>query len=185
MRRLGEILEALDSLARTGWMLRGVPPSVAETVSSHLFKSAVIAFEVAVRLRERGVAVDPYRAAAIALFHDIGESIIGDIPRTAGIRDAKREAELRAVETLPLSPDAKNLVAEFEAGSSTEALVAKLAEHIATLVRAAWYERLGYRVGEIEDSMARGISSLVDGRPELKEAVNEILGRLGYTRRDV
>ncbi|RLE92451.1 MAG: phosphohydrolase, partial [Thermoprotei archaeon] len=32
---LDELLQALKNLSRTGWMLRGVPHSEAETVAEH------------------------------------------------------------------------------------------------------------------------------------------------------
>ena len=154
------VLRALESLARTGWMLRGVPPGEAETVAAHLFKAAVIALDIGYRLRDEGVQLEPERAALIALLHDTGESIIGDIPKTAGISEAKKRAEQRAVDSLPFHPRVRELVHEFEEDSS-EALLARLAESLATLLRAIDYERQGYPVGEIRESMKRVIASVL------------------------
>ncbi|MFN4046079.1 MAG: HD domain-containing protein, partial [Acidilobaceae archaeon] len=77
--KLGEVLAALTSLARTGWMLRGVPHSLAENVAEHLFVSAIIAYEIAVEASKRGLPVNPEKAAAVALVHDLAEALIGDI----------------------------------------------------------------------------------------------------------
>lgn len=163
---LGGILEALYSLARTGWMLRGVPPQLAETVAHHLFASAVIASELGWRLRDLGIDVNVDRAAALALAHDLGESVIGDISRRAGLGRAKREAEARAFESLPLSRGVKEYFREFEEASSIEAAVARVSELLATFWRACAYSRQGYGVEEI-------------GRSTLEEALR-LAGEWGF-----
>ncbi len=178
---LAETIIALSSLARTGWMLRGVPHELAETVAEHSFAAAILSFELSVRLRENGAGIDPYKTAAIALLHDVGESVIGDIPKTAGIAEAKRYAENRALEYLALSDEAKKLVGEFDAQSTTEAVVAKISESLATLLRACHYKRMGYRVDEIIESMKAVIKhmlslSRVSGYGGLvEEFVSEVL----------
>ena len=147
--RLSEILEALGSLSRTGWMLRGVPPAMAETVAQHLYSSSIIALELAFAALDRGFRVDPYRAAAIALAHDIPEAVVGDITRRAGLGGVKGEAEMRALETLNVSPGLKGLFSEFREGRSVEAYIARIAEDLATLSKAYWYKLRGYNVDDI------------------------------------
>ncbi|BAA81372.2 conserved hypothetical protein [Aeropyrum pernix K1] len=159
MKSLGEVLEALSSLSRTGWMLRGVPHQLAETVAEHLFASAVIAGEIAWRARSSGLQASPEKAVAIALYHDMAESVIGDISKRAGLSRAKREAEARAFASLPLSEGVKNLFREFEEASSPEARIARVAELLATLWRSCVYVRLGFGVedigrGSLEEALA-------------------------------
>lgn len=154
------VLRALQSLARTGWMLRGVPAGEAETVAAHLFKSSVIALDLGYRLRDKGYQVDPIEAAIIALLHDMGESVIGDIPKTAGIGEAKKKAEHRAVENLPFHKSLRDFIIEFDE-ESEEALLARLAESLATLLQALDYEKRGYNVGEIRQSMELSIKSIM------------------------
>ena len=157
------MLEALSSLARTGWMLRGIPSCLAESVAEHSFWASVLAFEIAVRLRTKGRDVDPYRAAAIALFHDIGESVIGDIARVAGIsREEKLKAERMAVQSLPLTDEAKKLQEEFDRGETDEALVARLSESLATLIKAIVYGYKGYNVNDIKENMEKIIKEITD-----------------------
>ena len=177
MGSLVEMLEALSSLSRTGWMLRGVPHVLAETVSDHSFWSAVIGYELGVSARRRGVRVNPERVAVIALLHDTAESVIGDIPKTAGISEAKEEAEARALGSLPLSPEAKSLVREFMEGETVEALFARAAEVAATIVRARVYMGEGFeRVGEIADNLAEYLRGITEGMPVLREVLAEVLG---------
>jgi len=178
-RRLDEVIIALASLARTGWMLRGVPSQLAEPVSTHSFTASLLAFEIASHLTSKGHQLDAYRAAAIAVLHDLGEAIIGDIPKTAGIGEAKRAAEARAVESLPISQAAKGLISEFEEKGSEEAVIARIAELAATWVMGKYYSSIGYNVGEIIESSRRAIRELVEGR-SWKKDLEEFLGsRLG------
>ncbi|MCE4601899.1 MAG: HD family hydrolase [Desulfurococcales archaeon] len=175
MERIGEVVEALSSLARTGWMLRGVPSQLAETVAEHLFTSALLALEIGFRAKDRGLNLDPYRAAVIALVHDVAESVIGDIPKTAGID--KSEAERRALASLPLHGEVLRLFEEFEEASTLEALVARIAELGATVVRARRYRELGYtRVEEIEESSIGAMERLLEGAPgPIRMAVEDVL----------
>ncbi len=176
---LGDMLLALVSLARTGWMLDGVPARDAETVAEHVFTAAVIALELGERLKARGLQVSPERAAAIALAHDLAESVIGDVTRrAAGLGEAKRRAEAEAYESLPLSPGVKSLYREFEEGGSLEALVARASELLATAWRAKVYVSRGYRVEGILESTLRE-SLAVAGRGGFRAELERLAEELG------
>lgn len=179
MEGLREVIETLSALSRTGWMLRGVPNSLAETVAEHSFHASLIALELSLRLRDKGYVVDPYKAAVMALVHDLGESVIGDIPRTAGISDAKREAEMNAVSSLPVHDSVKELIREFEDMEAEEAFIARLSESLATIMKARWYMGLGYRrVSEIESNMVEVVKRMLSEKEYsgvLKEVISSIL----------
>lgn len=153
--RLPEIIVALSSLARTGWMLRGVHGSLAESVAEHLFASALIAYELALRARKRGLEVSAERAMAIALVHDIAEAVIGDISRRAELGEAKERAERRAFEALSISPEIRELYEEYKTGRSLEAAIAKIGDELATHLVAKNYLRLGYGVEDIAQGSLR------------------------------
>ena len=175
---LGSVLRALYNLARTGWMLRGVPPSQAETVAQHSFLASILALELAEEARHRGVEVDPLRASAIALLHDAAEAWVGDIPKPAGLEEAKVEAEGRAIASAPLSGLAKGLYREFNERSTREALIARAAELLATHLAASWYRGLGYPVDDIlENTLAAARRAA--GEAGAGEALESLLVRLG------
>lgn len=175
---LASALRALWSLARTGWMLRGVPPSAAETVAQHSHLSAMLALELAAEALERGVEVDPLRAAAIAVVHDAAEAWVGDIPKPAGLDEAKEAAEDAAIASAPLSALAKSLHREYQEGATREALIARAAELLATHVAARWYKSLGYPVDDIlENTLAAAREAA--GRAGASEALEAVLERLG------
>lgn len=177
--RLGDVLIALGNLARTGWMLRGVPSSVAESVAVHLFTASVIAFELSSEARRLGLQVDPWKATVMTLAHDLAEAIIGDISRRAGIERAKEEAESRAYATLDVSEELKELYREYVEGSSLEAVVARISDGLATYLKARFYMRLGYRVDDIAKSSLETALTLAS-RYNLDGVVKKILGRLGH-----
>lgn len=174
---LASVLRALSSLARTGWMLRGVPPSIAESVASHAFYSSVIALELALEARRSGLKVDPYKSAVIALVHDMGEAIIGDISRRAGLAEAKEEAEAEAFKMLPVSPEVKEAYEEFKSMATIEASIARIAELLATHAKALEYSAQGFDVRDIRDSTISEAARIAR-EWGLSEALDNLLKRL-------
>jgi len=182
--RLRDLIDGLSSLVRTGWMQRGVPPSLGETVAEHSFAAALIALELGLRLREKGVVVNPERAAAIAVAHDAPEAVVGDLPKwTAGkLGRRKEELELMAIDDIReirLLDYSKSYIEM----SGREAVLAKVAEVLATLWKAEKYQDMGIsRVAEIrrsmEDSLMKLLSELRRRDPPLAEALEEALGEL-------
>ncbi|ESQ22978.1 MAG: putative hydrolases of HD superfamily [uncultured Acidilobus sp. MG] len=153
--KLLEIIYSAYSLARSGWMLRGVPSSLAETVAEHSYAAALIAAEVAQR-----VGADPYEAALIALVHDLAETKVGDIAKVAGIPEAKKAAEEAALASLEVSNLIKSLIMEFDEGRAPEAVVAKASDLAATIIISKYYERMGFDVKEIEETSRTELEAL-------------------------
>lgn len=127
---------------RTGWWFAGVkdPESVAE----HSHRTALIAALLA--LLEGG---DPGRAALMALFHDTQESRTGDIPSVG-------RSYLQAVPNPQITSDQVRdfpekvghtlieLVEEYEARESREAILARDADKLECLLQAREYQAQGY-----------------------------------------
>lgn len=78
-RGLGRFLRQalkLKSIPRTGWLDRGVPGSEVESVASHSFQTALLAWLAAAA----DPTLDRDRILKLALIHDLPEAIIGDWP---------------------------------------------------------------------------------------------------------
>ncbi|MET1101099.1 MAG: HD family hydrolase [Pyrodictiaceae archaeon] len=155
MKSIVDVIKALDKLVRTGWLLRGVPPSIAETVASHSFTSAIIALEVANKLRDRNRNINPYKAAVLALVHDVGEAFIGDIVKEFSKRSKiKEEVEEQVLKEYLDGLAIGKLAVEYISQKTLEARIAKLAEVLATYIKGLEYMALGYRdVKEIVENM--------------------------------
>jgi len=156
---INELFKALDSLARTGWMMRGIPSSVCETVSQHIFKTAFITLVLSERLN----GVNRLKAISMALLHDIIEAYTGDIAvhRTSNsYREVKEKLELEIFEKHIESSLLKELFREYVEGSSREAKLVKLADRLATYLKALEYLEKGYNVHDIIDNMKHEINKL-------------------------
>ncbi|AFZ70226.1 putative HD superfamily hydrolase [Caldisphaera lagunensis DSM 15908] len=154
MSKIDELIYSLNSIARSGWMIKGIEPCKAETVSQHLFASSLIALEISSKLNN----VDKYKAASIALIHDIGEAIIGDISKTANIDKSKSEKD--AINSLDINNEIKKLYYEFESSNTIEGIIAKISDLLSTYIISLKYEREGYNVNSIKDNVKEEIINL-------------------------
>jgi len=171
MRRLLEAVEALKSLVRTGWSQSAVPHAMGETVAAHSFEASVIALAIAAEARALGVRVSPERAAAIAVVHDLGEAVTGDLPPWTKGRCSRME---EAASILGLPGEVADMVGEFESGEGLEALVARVADLLATAAQGARYASLGYRrAGEIGAACMREADELSKGVDWLQSILRE------------
>ncbi len=179
LENITKILLALKSTSRTGWMLRGVHHSVAETVSEHMEDASILSLVLAQLLREKGVEVSPEKASALASVHDIAEAYIGDIvklaSRTLGEK-AKEQLELEVVaKNLGKNSVVYNLLEEYITQTSIEAKIAKLSETIATLIQGTIYVEQGFKVEEIICSMYRSAREQLEKELALLRDTLEIL----------
>ncbi|MBS2531604.1 HD domain-containing protein [Catenulispora sp. NF23] len=127
---------------RTGWWLCGVkdPESVAE----HSFRTAIIAGLLA------GMeGADPARSTFLAVWHDTGETRVGDIPHM-GRRylDAASNEKIAEDQTagLPavLVDQVRNLIHDYENSDSLEVDCAHDADKLDCLFQAIEYRDTGY-----------------------------------------
>ncbi|MFX1510643.1 MAG: HD family hydrolase [Promethearchaeota archaeon] len=148
------LCDNLKRVLRTGWLLRGIPPSQAENVAAHLHTTAILAFLLAQQLDE---PADLQQVLLMALIHDIPEVEIGDIPMSAqradpGIREAKMKAENNVMKKilnfLPEELQTEMVAAwsSYTQGTSVEARVVEVADRLATTLHAAQLIKSGYPV---------------------------------------
>jgi len=183
--KLKDVLDGAASLVRTGWMQRGVPPALGETVALHSFYAAVIALELGNALLRMGVDVNPERAAAIAIAHDLPEVLVGDLPKWSAdrIKDKKEELELEAIDSLD-HLEIMKYAKEYISSESKEAVLAKVSETLATKWQAEKYVQMGLRrVEEILESMKSSLIKLLkvikEDDPAFGGALERALGELG------
>jgi putative hydrolases of HD superfamily len=129
----------LKETARAGWGLRGVEHP--ESVADHTFRLALLALVLAPRT---GAPLDRARCVAMALVHDLAESLVGDITPYDGVSAGeKRRREEEAMHTLAeLSGDREilDLWREYDAAESPEARFVKELDKLETAMQAAEYE---------------------------------------------
>lgn len=138
-------LVPLESLPRTGWVLRGI--THPENVAGHVLGTAFVVLALAPRVTP---PLDVDRAVCLAVLHDAPEALTGDLPRMVKgwLPDgAKAHAEQRIAEHLlePLSPLAHERWREYADGGTREARFVRLCDRLQMGVRALAYRRLGLR----------------------------------------
>ena len=148
-------LGQLKRVRRSGWWVAGVdqPESVAE----HSFRTAAIAYVLA-----ELEGANPEKAAAIALFHDTGETRVNDQPRVGKTYVDWSGAEEKVIEDqlqrLPagLGDKIRALYSEGAAKNSPEARIAKDADRLECLIQAREYEDRGHHAARewIENALA-------------------------------
>lgn len=177
-------LEAVKNTVRTGWMLRGIPASIGETVASHSFEASVLAFYLASKLRDKGVDVDVNKASVLAVFHDLPEAITGDIVKYVKDAIVKARDFEEKVSTEAFGDEIANLIREFNELKTSEAKIARLAEILATHVQGKRYLANGYsRVEDIVNNTLDEINRLIKEEPlsKIADVVNEIVSKLRET----
>ncbi|WP_174534394.1 HD domain-containing protein [Micromonospora chalcea] len=131
----------LKRAARTGWWFAGVqhPESIAE----HSFRTALIGMMLAAM-----EGADPGRVSMLCVLHDTQETRITDIPHIA-------KRYLNTVPNMAVTADQvahcppaiadviTAAVAEYEAGETLEAVVARDADKLECLVQAVEYRHQG------------------------------------------
>jgi putative hydrolase of HD superfamily len=149
----------LKRAARTGWWFVGIkhPESIAE----HSFRTALIGMMLAAM-----EGADPARVSMLCNLHDTQETRITDIPHIAKrYLTAVPNTAVTADQVAACPPAVADVitaaVAEYEAGETMEAVVARDADKLECLVQAVEYRHQGV------DNVQRWIDS---SRAALKTA---------------
>jgi 5'-deoxynucleotidase len=131
MSHLFAYFSRMKFIQRWGLMRSTYP----ENVQEHSHRTALVAHALAlIRNRLYGGSVDPARVAVLALYHDSGEVLTGDLPspikyRNPDIRAAYRDVEASAATTLlemvpaALRDDYRPVLVETHADAEERALV--------------------------------------------------------------
>lgn len=146
----------LKRLPRTGWLLAGVNP--VESIADHSFATTLLALQLAqavnIEYPKQGLdaPLNIERVLRIALLHDLGESVLTDLPkRTSQMigEDVKHAAEEKAWRMLDESPNRTGSLyeawVEYAEGKSNEARLVKDADKLEMLHQALRYASAGNR----------------------------------------
>ncbi|XP_077488301.1 5'-deoxynucleotidase HDDC2 [Amblyomma americanum] len=132
----------LKGIRRTGWVLRGVPDP--ERISGHMYRMSVMAMMLG---NDPDAGVNKDKCIRMALVHDMGECIVGDITPTCGVsKEEKFRRESDAMDSLAKLVDKvsaeefKSLWEEYEAQNSPESKVVKDLDMFDMILQAHEYE---------------------------------------------
>jgi putative hydrolase of HD superfamily len=130
----------LKKMRRTGYPFLG---SGGESVADHCFRAALMGYMLA--LTQEGV--DAPRVALLLLHHDLAETRTNDLnyvhKRYAKTDEAKALADQLKDLPAPAADQARELIAEFQAGQTPEARLAHDADQLDLLVELKEQDDLG------------------------------------------
>jgi len=132
----------LKETSRAGWKLRGIDRP--ESVADHSFRLALLALVLAPRADP---PVDLQRCVAMALVHDLAESIVGDITPYDGVsaeeKRRREEEAMRRFDSLAEGAGLLALWAEYDAVETAEARFVKELDKLETAMQASEYVQDG------------------------------------------
>lgn len=163
-------------------MMRGVPASIGESVSSHSFEASLLGLIIASHISKKGINVSPEKTAVLALIHDVPECIVGDIPlkTSMSMYGLKEELELKKAEEIFGDTWILQLFVEYVEQKSLESRLARLSEKLSTLVESKRMISLGYsRVNEILESTLKEIKDIINSFDnDVKESLEIIVEKI-------
>jgi putative hydrolase of HD superfamily len=133
----------LKRTPRTGWQFLG---SGDESVAEHIFRTTMIAYVLA-RLSE---GVDTDRVLRMALFHDLPEGRTGDLNYMSQkyVKADEVAATADMTRGLPFGPEIVELMDEFRAQTTPEAVLARDADNLEMLIQLKEHHDIGNRNAE-------------------------------------
>jgi len=168
-------VKRLLNIVRSGWLLRGVPSSIAETVAEHTFLTAYICIELSRNIKD----VDVGKVVLYSLVHDIGEAFIGDIVKPVSMRLGELKEYIE--EDYVVSNIDNELIIElykrYTRQVDFEAKLTRLCNHISTLLMGIEYKGLGYKVNDIIDNTYNEIERISE-ELNIKDTVKNLITKL-------
>jgi len=128
----------LKKIKRSGWIRHNIPDP--ESVADHSFRTAFIAMMFGDVLK-----VDKLKLVKMALIHDLGEVVVGDITPYDGVeREEKRRKEEEGIrqllEVVPNGIEYMDLWKEYEEQKSEEAIILKNIDKLEMAIQALEYQ---------------------------------------------
>ncbi len=145
--RFMRMASRLKSIVRAGWAMKSVPSP--ESVADHSFCVALLAL---IASKHCDIRVDRAKCVALALIHDLAESIVGDITPHDGVSASQKlERETAAMQKLSQTlgdAEIMDLWREYASGVTSESKFVRDIDAIETVLQALEYEQLGTAASE-------------------------------------
>ena len=142
------VASRLKYTKRTGW-IRKTPQADVESVADHSLMTAMLALILA-----KGRGLDAQRCAALAVVHDLAESIVGDLLPNEVSAERKHAMERDAIgeiaDVLGDGDIVSRLYEEYETGMTEEARLVHQVDKLELALQAVSY----YMDGKLEDDDA-------------------------------
>ncbi|MBI3342357.1 HD domain-containing protein [Candidatus Curtissbacteria bacterium] len=135
-------LQWAKELPRQGFIALGFKRNEADSVAAHSWTTAMLVYMLATELKRRGEKVDVDRAIKMAMFHDMAETIVGDVGTfvkgmaKGAFAPIEEEGLKWLVNDLPTRDEMIELVEEYMQRKTLEARICKVADNLDALAQA-------------------------------------------------
>jgi putative hydrolase of HD superfamily len=165
-------INQLKQLYRQGWLQRGIPKDLCESVAEHSFAMALLALLLADTFSPE---LDRQQVLLLALIHDLGEVYAGDFtPQDRPATQVKQALEAKAIEQifseLPNGQDYIRMWQAYEEGTTPEARFVKQVDRLEMALQASIYARRGF--ADMQDFFESAQAALGEGH--LRQLLAEV-----------
>lgn len=135
-------LQWAKELPRQGFIAMGFKRNEADSVAAHSWSTAMIVYLLATQMKKDGEKVDVNKAVKMAMFHDMAETIVGDVGTfvkgmaSGAFAPIEEEGLKWLVKDLPQSKEIVSLVEEYMERKTLEARLCKVADNLDALAQA-------------------------------------------------
>ena len=135
-------LQWAKELPRQGFIALGFKRNEADSVAAHSWTTAMLTYFLATEMKKEGQKVDVDKAIKMALFHDMAETIVGDVGTfvkgmaKGAFAPIEEEGLEWLVSDLPTKAEITSLVKEYMQRKTLEARIVKVADNLDALAQA-------------------------------------------------
>jgi putative hydrolase of HD superfamily len=135
-------LQWAKELPRQGFIALGFKRNEADSVAAHSWTTTMLAYFIASELKKEGQKIDINKVVKMALFHDMAETIVGDVGTfvkgmaRGAFTKIEEEGLKWLVSDLPTKNEIISLVEEYSKRKTLEARVCKVADNLDALAQA-------------------------------------------------
>lgn len=135
-------LQWAKELPRQGFIALGFKRNEADSVAAHSWTTAMLVYLIATEMKKQGKRLDVDKAVKMALFHDMAETIVGDVGTfvkgmaKGAFAPIEEEGLKWLVKDLPSNREIVSLVEEYMQRKTLEARICKVADNLDALAQA-------------------------------------------------
>lgn len=165
-------MSSLSKMPRIGWVLAGV--NNAESISDHCFETALLAYFLSKNIDQE---VNMGKVLMMALFHEVGETRLSDLPRRAKpyVKKFKKESEKNiSIDVLgDYAEEINTILDEFEEKRTLEARLTEAAEELQIIFKSLIYAKESN--GDMSE-YRQDVAAYDSLGIEMADAVSKIIG---------
>lgn len=135
-------LQWAKELPRQGFIALGFKRNEADSVAAHSWTTAMLVYMLGQEMVKNGQKIDVDKAVKMALFHDMAETIVGDVGTfvkgmaKGAFAPIEEEGLKWLVKDLPENKEIISLVEEYMQRQTLEARLCKVADNLDALAQA-------------------------------------------------